>query len=77
MDSPHAPQPPDPRRERALQHPLRLRIIETLRERPASEEELAAELDVDVAVVAYHSHVLTRAGYLPVSPPASANGEGD
>jgi DNA-binding transcriptional ArsR family regulator len=67
METPHSPQPPDPQRERALAHPLRVRILETLRQRPATPEELAEELDVGVDVVTYHSRVLTRAGCLPLN----------
>ena len=65
MESPQTTQPPDPRRERALAHPLRVRILERLRRRPATPEELAAELEVSVDVIAYHQRVLSRAGCLP------------
>ena len=71
MESPQTTRPPDPRRERALAHPLRLRILETLNGRPADPEELADELYVSVDVIDYHLRVLSRASCLP---PGDASG---
>jgi hypothetical protein len=44
----------DPRRVRALSHPMRVRILAILEERTASALELSRMLRADLGVVAYH-----------------------
>lgn len=49
----------------ALSDPLRLRILETVRERgQACGKELSAELGVSVALLSHHAKVLEDAGIL-------------
>jgi len=43
---------------KALAHPLRIRILETLRGRERSVQELQAALDLDQATVSQHLAVL-------------------
>lgn len=45
---------------KALAHPLRIRILETLRGRERSVQELQATLDLDQATVSQHLAVLRR-----------------
>src|SRR5690348_6136 len=45
-------------------HPLRVRALSILTERPASPKELAAELDAPLANVSYHVHELDNAGLI-------------
>jgi DNA-binding transcriptional ArsR family regulator len=70
MTSNPNPVAPDPRRERALAHPLRQRILATLGDEGASREDLAAKLDVSLDVVSYHAQVLSRCGCLEAQGPA-------
>jgi len=53
----------DPRRARALLHPLRLKLLGLLRE-PASATEAAARLGLSRQRVNYHVRALARAGFL-------------
>jgi DNA-binding transcriptional ArsR family regulator len=45
---------------RALDHPLRVQILQILNERDASSNELAALLGVAIGNIAYHTRVLQR-----------------
>jgi len=63
------PQPVDPRsltgREiRALAHPLRIRILESLREEPATASILARELHESTGATSYHLRELARHGFI-------------
>ena len=63
------PQPVDPRaltgREiRALAHPLRIRILESLREEPATASILARELSESTGATSYHLRELARHGFI-------------
>lgn len=49
---------------RALSHPIRLEILETLRERVASPVEISEEIGQSQRVVSYHAGTLLRCGYL-------------
>lgn len=49
---------------RALSHPVRLEILETLRDRVASPLEISAEIGQSPGVVSYHARTLVRCGYL-------------
>jgi DNA-binding transcriptional ArsR family regulator len=49
----------DPGLVRAIAHPLRARILGILQERRASPKELAAELGLPLANVAYHVRILS------------------
>jgi len=51
---------PDLRLIRALAHPLRWRILQTLNLRTASPSELAGELGAPLPNIAYHVKVLAR-----------------
>ena len=67
------PQPVDPRaltgREiRALAHPLRLRILESLREEPATASLLARELNESTGATSYHLRELARHGFIEEDP---------
>lgn len=48
----------------ALSHPIRLEILETLRERVASPVEISAEIGQGQGVVSYHAGALVRYGCL-------------
>jgi DNA-binding transcriptional ArsR family regulator len=50
----------DARLARALNHPLRARILALLNERPASPKELSEVLEVELANVSYHCRELHR-----------------
>ena len=49
---------------RALSHPIRLEILEALRERVASPLEISEEIGQSQGVVSYHAGTLVRCGYL-------------
>jgi DNA-binding transcriptional ArsR family regulator len=49
---------------RALSHPIRLEILETLRGRAASPFEISEEIGQSQGVVSYHACTLVRCGYL-------------
>ncbi len=65
-DAPPGPveSPDDPRWARAIQHPLRARILAILDERTASAVEMARELRAELGVVAYHVRTLHRLGLI-------------
>ena len=48
----------DPRYAKALAHPLRVRILAMLAERPASPVQLAQKLDATLGAIAYHVRTL-------------------
>jgi DNA-binding transcriptional ArsR family regulator len=54
----------DPRVVKAMAHPLRVRILETLDGRVASPSEMADELGVPVQNVSYHVHQLASLGLI-------------
>lgn len=49
---------------KALSHPIRVEILETLQGRVASPVELSQEIDQSVAVVSYHAKTLLSCGCL-------------
>ena len=49
---------------RALSHPIRLEILETLRDRVASSVEISEEIGQSLGVVSYHAGTLVRCGCL-------------
>jgi DNA-binding transcriptional ArsR family regulator len=50
---------------KALSHPLRVRLLATLRESgPATATELATLLDTDSASTSYHLRVLAQHGFV-------------
>jgi DNA-binding transcriptional ArsR family regulator len=49
---------------RALSHPLRVEILETLQGRVASPSELSEEMDERLGVISYHAKTLLRCGCL-------------
>jgi DNA-binding transcriptional ArsR family regulator len=49
---------------RALSHPIRLEILETLQDRVASPFEISAEIGESQGVVSYHAGTLVQCGYL-------------
>jgi DNA-binding transcriptional ArsR family regulator len=51
---------------KALNHPLRIRLLAILTQRTASPKEMAAELDEPLPRVAYHSRQLERYGIVEV-----------
>jgi DNA-binding transcriptional ArsR family regulator len=54
----------DPRYVKALSHPLRVRILALLDERPASPVELAGWLGAALGTTAYHVRTLERMGLI-------------
>ncbi len=54
----------DPRYVKAMSHPLRVRILALLDERPASPVELANWLGARLGTVAYHVRTLERLGLI-------------
>lgn len=67
------PQPVEPRkltgREiRALAHPLRLRMLESLREEPATASILARRLNESTGATSYHLRELARHGFIDEDP---------
>lgn len=49
---------------RALSHPIRVEILETLRDRVASPSELSRELGQSLGVISYHAKTLAKCGCL-------------
>lgn len=49
---------------KALSHPLRVEILETLRDRIASPTELSREMDQRLGVISYHARTLVKCGCL-------------
>jgi DNA-binding transcriptional ArsR family regulator len=49
---------------KALSHPIRLEILETLQGRVASPAEISAEIGRSQGVVSYHAGTLVRCGCL-------------
>lgn len=49
---------------RALSHPIRLEILQTLQGRVASPVEISAEIGERPGVVSYHASTLVRCGCL-------------
>jgi DNA-binding transcriptional ArsR family regulator len=49
---------------RALSHPIRLKILETLRGRVASSVEISEEIGQSLGVVSYHASALVGCGCL-------------
>jgi DNA-binding transcriptional ArsR family regulator len=49
---------------KALSHPIRVEILETLRGRIASPAELSREMEESVGVISYHANTLVRCGCL-------------
>ena len=49
---------------RALSHPIRVEILETLRDRVASPSELSREMNRSLGVISYHARTLARCGCL-------------
>jgi DNA-binding transcriptional ArsR family regulator len=47
---------------KALSEPLRLRIVDLLREGPKNVSELAEALDVEMVIVSHHLNILFHAG---------------
>lgn len=54
----------DPRDIRALSHPLRLRLLELLEERPLTATEAAAALGTTPANCSFHLRLLARHGFV-------------
>jgi DNA-binding transcriptional ArsR family regulator len=54
----------DPRYVKAMSHPLRVRILALLDERPASPVELAGWLGATLSTTAYHVRTLERMGLI-------------
>jgi DNA-binding transcriptional ArsR family regulator len=54
----------DQRIARALSHPIRLEILQTLQGRVASPIEISAEIGESTGVVSYHASTLIRCGCL-------------
>jgi DNA-binding transcriptional ArsR family regulator len=54
----------DPRYVKALSHPLRVRILGILEDRPASPVELTQTLDASLGTVSYHVRQLNELGLL-------------
>lgn len=49
---------------KALSHPIRLKILETLQGRVASPAEISDEIGQSLGVVSYHAGTLVRCGCL-------------
>lgn len=49
---------------RALSHPIRLEIVETLQGRVASSTEISDEIGQSLGIVSYHASTLVRCGCL-------------
>jgi hypothetical protein len=49
---------------RALSHPIRVRILESLQGRVASPSELSKEMDESLGVISYHTNTLVECGCL-------------
>jgi DNA-binding transcriptional ArsR family regulator len=68
------PEPIDQRLVRALSHPLRIQILEVLTDRVASPNVIAAELNIGLSHVAYHTRALDRCGCLELVKTAQRRG---
>jgi DNA-binding transcriptional ArsR family regulator len=64
----------DPRYVKALSHPLRVRLMAMLEERPASPVELARWLDASLGTVAYHVRTLERLGLIELEQETRVRG---
>ncbi|MGC1164578.1 MAG: hypothetical protein WA862_00575 [Solirubrobacterales bacterium] len=64
----------DQRLVKALAHPLRIKILESLSERVASPNRVASELDTDLSHVAYHTRALAQCGCLELVDTAQRRG---
>jgi DNA-binding transcriptional ArsR family regulator len=64
----------DPRYVKAMSHPLRVRIMAMLEERPASPVELARWLDASLGTVAYHVRTLERLGLIELEQETRVRG---
>lgn len=49
---------------KALSHPVRVEILEALRDRVASPNELSREMDSSVGTISYHAKTLVKCGCL-------------
>ena len=49
---------------KALSHPIRVEILETLQGRVASSSELSREMDESLGVISYHAKTLLKCGYI-------------
>lgn len=47
---------------KALSHPIRVEIMETLRDQAASPNQLSERLDERLGVISYHARTLARCG---------------
>jgi DNA-binding transcriptional ArsR family regulator len=47
---------------KALSHPIRVEIMETLRDKVASPSELSEKLDERLGVISYHARTLAKCG---------------
>jgi predicted transcriptional regulator len=54
----------EPLPSRALSHPTRIEILQTLQDRVASSSELSEQLGMAQGVVAYHAKLLVHCGCL-------------
>lgn len=52
---------------KALSHPIRVEILETLRGRTASPAELSREMNKSLGVISYHASTLVRCGCLELA----------
>jgi DNA-binding transcriptional ArsR family regulator len=64
----------DPRYVKAMSHPLRVRIMAMLEERPASPVELTRWLDASLGTVAYHVRTLERLGLIELEQETRVRG---
>jgi DNA-binding transcriptional ArsR family regulator len=64
----------DQRLVKALAHPLRIKILETLTERVASPNRLSGDLDAGLSHVAYHTRALAKCGCLELVDTAQRRG---
>jgi DNA-binding transcriptional ArsR family regulator len=71
---PKRPEAIDQRLVRALAHPTRVKILETLTERVASPNWLSEHLQADLSHVAYHTRTLDRCGCLELVDTARRRG---
>lgn len=49
---------------KALSHPIRVEILQALRNRVASPDELSREMDEKLGVISYHASALAWCGFL-------------
>jgi DNA-binding transcriptional ArsR family regulator len=62
---------------RALSHPIRVEILETLQGRIASPTELSEQIDARLGVVSYHAKMLVECGCLELVHSAPRQGTVD